>query len=560
MKLALLIISTVSLGGQTGQTKPVITSIVNAASLYQPPIDDDELGLGVAGGSIITIFGKNLSRSTMDSGGFPLPHKLEDTTVTIGDIAAPLFFVSPTQIKAMVPSALGLHKYGHPRGLFRTANVVVHAGESMTEPYKLRVTPRGLGIFTTGSTGCGQGLIYQENPDGSITLNGPNNSADPGKTVLTVVYTGNGIVAAGFPIPPDGEPTPDKGLPTTEGIPFLAEIFNEYQQLFDGWPDIKDSGATGGRLPRTVGTDFTTFRLPDRVPEGCAVPLRLFAQHTTSQNVTISVKKGGGRCVEPPVESIALLTWERTTTSGVESEAVTSELRIEFLASPGKSLPVRQVLPEDFNQATWVELEGPSCPLPADTKLDAGEMTATGPDWGPLTIKPDDANTYRIAIPPNAVREGTFTIRGSGGKDVGRFETTIRIPSPIEPAAYPPGTQIPAFLRAGGTPRFEWKGGDDASWVRVGVLSRPTDANRGDWLREGDARASKGHLWLTVLEFFGLIPAPEAELLFTQDAVTPITFEAPGLTRGGLHRWIYKWRFTGLVVTEKWIGPPYTPY
>jgi uncharacterized protein (TIGR03437 family) len=527
---------------------PRISSIANAASLHRPSTDVDEPGPGVAGASIIAIFGENLSRSTVTPDGFPLPVKLAETSVTIGGIVAPLFFVSPSQINAMVPTGVGF--WSLRLGELRTAPVVVQAGAQATDPYPLRIKQYGLGVFTRDSSGCGQGQIYQRAPDGSVSLNGPDNSADPGKSILTVIATGAGLVWPVIPIPPDGEPTPPSRLPTILGPnPFIAEKFTPFYHLYEQYDP--DSVGIGGRLPGTVATDFRTFRLPENVPEGCAIPLRLHSEHNMSQNVTFSVRRGGGPCVDPPVERIALLTWERSVTSGLEPESVTEELRLEFLEAPGKSLPVREIIPESFNlgMPVWAEMEGPSCPLPVDTRLDAGRITASGPGWGPVTAVPAESNGYRIALPGNAIRAGTFVVRGAGGRDVGPFETTLKIPTAIQPEPLPPGTRIPAYLRAGGRAWFRWTGGDETSWVRVGVLSRPVRAERGDWLHEADRLASRGEVSFWGAEWFGLAPAPDAEVSFTQEAVTPVKFDAPGLTRGGLHRWVYRWRFTGLKVT-----------
>lgn len=53
---------------------------------------------------------------------------------------------------------------------------------------------------------------------------------------------------------------------------------------------------------------------------------------------------------------------------------------------------------------------------------------------------------------------------------------------------------------------------------------------------------------LFVLQYWGYPSSQDAEVTFTQDGVTPVKFDAPGLTRGGLHRYFYKWRYTGLSV------------
>lgn len=85
-------------------------------------------------------------------------------------------------------------------------------------------------------------------------------------------------------------------------------------------------------------------------------------------------------------------------------------------------------------------------------------------------------------------------------------------------------------------------------WVRVGVLSRPTNFGRGDWLWEVDAPATAGGTQIAVSEFFGLARAEDVEAEFTQDPVQAATFTARGLTHGGAHRFVYRWAMTGLRV------------
>ncbi|MCC6389658.1 MAG: hypothetical protein IT167_03565 [Bryobacterales bacterium] len=531
--------------------EPVITSVTNAASYYKPT----EQGLGVAAGSIIAIFGNHLSAETAGADGFPLPTKLGGTSVSIGGVDAVLFYVSPAQINAMVPAVFTIKTF--EKDDFRALPVVVQSGSLASSPYTLRVTQYGLGMFTLDASGCGQALAYQRDQDGTVSLNNVENSADPGKTVITVLGTGAGwaqTVRAGPP-PPDGEPAPPEGLPTAFGpLAFLAEADRWYAFLqfeLTPRPEQDDPERSAGRAPGLVGVDQMTFTVPVNAPEGCAVPIRMVSTHYQSQNATISIHRGGGRCVDPSVESIGLLTWERTVTSGPEPDSVASELRVEFLAASGKKLPTRDVLPQILDMAPrWVGLEGPSCPLPSDTRLDAGPITAQGPDWGPVTARPDASNVYHIPLPPDAIHQGTFVVKGSGGRDVGAFETSVSIPSPIQPSSYPAGTRVPC-CGVYGWPHFTWTGGDDASWVRVGMytpIAPPVKVAQGDWLQERDALASKGQAGFGVTKYSGLPESANAELTITQDAVTPVTFSAPGLTQGGLHRWVYRWRFTGLVV------------
>jgi hypothetical protein len=72
---------------------------------------------------------------------------------------------------------------------------------------------------------------------------------------------------------------------------------------------------------------------------------------------------------------------------------------------------------------------------------------------------------------------------------------------------------------------------------------------RGHTLWELDAPATDRELGFVVLRFYGLPDADDAELTFTQEAMGNAgPFQAPGLSRNGLHRRVYRWRFTGLSV------------
>lgn len=71
-----------------------IFAVVNAASY----------DAGVAPGSIISIFGTGLASQTAQAASVPLPATLGGTSVTISGLGnVPLYFVSPTQINAVVP-------------------------------------------------------------------------------------------------------------------------------------------------------------------------------------------------------------------------------------------------------------------------------------------------------------------------------------------------------------------------------------------------------------------------------------------------------------------------
>jgi uncharacterized protein (TIGR03437 family) len=67
--------------------------VVNAASFA--PITNP-----IAPGEVITLFGSGLAASSVNASSVPLPTTLGNTQVNINGIAAPLYYVTPTQIAA----------------------------------------------------------------------------------------------------------------------------------------------------------------------------------------------------------------------------------------------------------------------------------------------------------------------------------------------------------------------------------------------------------------------------------------------------------------------------
>jgi uncharacterized protein (TIGR03437 family) len=72
-----------------------VTAVVSAGGFRAEP---------VAPGSMISIFGANMSPRAAVAARSPWPKILEFTSVFINGVAAPLEYVSPTQINAQVPS------------------------------------------------------------------------------------------------------------------------------------------------------------------------------------------------------------------------------------------------------------------------------------------------------------------------------------------------------------------------------------------------------------------------------------------------------------------------
>ncbi|MBM3765369.1 MAG: hypothetical protein FJW32_08255 [Acidobacteria bacterium] len=158
-----------------GAARPVISrnGVVNGASFAAGSI---------APGQIVTIFGERMGPATIApfllDNNRRIPTALAGTRVLFGGIAAPLLYVSATQIGAIVPYDIGSRT---------TVDVVVDASGVRSAANDYVVAPAAPGLFTGNATGRGQAAAL--NQDGS--LNGAANPARAG-SVVVLFATGEG--------------------------------------------------------------------------------------------------------------------------------------------------------------------------------------------------------------------------------------------------------------------------------------------------------------------------------------------------------------------------------
>ena len=148
---------------------PALTrqGIVNGANL---------LSQSLAPGSLFTLFGERLAGSTMTVEEFPLPTTLDGTQVLINTVAAPLLYVSPTQINGQVPFGTHLGRGG----------VIVKTGLGMTSSVPADFIEAAPELFLFGED---QAIVLNSD----FTLNTPENPAAQGSKI-SVFFTGQGPV------------------------------------------------------------------------------------------------------------------------------------------------------------------------------------------------------------------------------------------------------------------------------------------------------------------------------------------------------------------------------
>jgi len=150
-------------------------------------------------GSVFVLFGTNLATKAASADTVPFPTKLLTTTVTVNGTAAPLYYVSPTQINAIMP-------WETPGGAL--TSVVVTNGTATSNAAAVYVPATG----TPGIAVYGSNRAVVTNSDG-VTVNSTTAPASVGEEVVAW-FTGGGPVNAASTLKTGG-PAPSGLSPIT---------------------------------------------------------------------------------------------------------------------------------------------------------------------------------------------------------------------------------------------------------------------------------------------------------------------------------------------------------
>lgn len=178
-----------------------ITSVRNGASFQG----------AIAAGSWATIFGTFAGVNTA-TGQTPVGTNLAGVTITVGNLAAPVYFVSPTQINFIVPAAT-------PAGV---QPLQVRTG-SATFDTTIQVLTAAPGLFFQDAATPPKGAVLNQN----FSLNEASNVALRGD-IVQIYATGPGAFTN--PVT-DGGAAPSNPLNTTRSTPqvFIGGVPAEVQ-------------------------------------------------------------------------------------------------------------------------------------------------------------------------------------------------------------------------------------------------------------------------------------------------------------------------------------------
>jgi uncharacterized protein (TIGR03437 family) len=234
---------------------------VNAASFAA--------GAPVAPGSLISIFGIDLTADGDAASGLPLPPKLGGASLRIGGVAVPLVHATPPyQIDAQVPWELAGQT---------AADLTITTDGLAGNHIGVAIAPYAPGIFTADSSGSGQGAVLINS---TTLLAAPQSSPWQGRPAkrgewLNVFCTGLGAVSM--------QPASGAGAPADPPATTLTPVHVKIGGLD---AEVNFSGLAAGY----AGLYQVNVRTPDSAPTGDSIPLSIEIGGVNSNVVTVAIE------------------------------------------------------------------------------------------------------------------------------------------------------------------------------------------------------------------------------------------------------------------------------
>jgi len=223
--------ATIRIAGQVAPNTAPVLAPNGTYDVFHP-----QVGAGLGPGNIVQIYGSGLASAIGIPAVLPLPTIVNGTSVIIGGLAAPLFYVSPAQINAQIPFELTAGSQ---------YQVIVSANGALTTPQPIQLTPAVPAILQFNS-----GAVVAQHPDG--TLISSTSPAAPGEYV-TIYLTGLG--ATDIPVP-SGTASPSNPPANVLDTPVLTLNSAQIPLLF------------AGLTPGLVGLYQIDFQVPQPLADG----------------------------------------------------------------------------------------------------------------------------------------------------------------------------------------------------------------------------------------------------------------------------------------------------
>jgi uncharacterized protein (TIGR03437 family) len=239
-------------------TSPLTGAVIpNAVPLLSPNgtlhVFDSLIGGALAPGTIVAIYGQSLASATVTSNTLPLPTAMSGSSVIIGGMEAPLYYVSPGQIDAQIPFELqSAQQY----------QVIVMANGALTTPQPIQLT-----AATPGLAANPDSTLIAQHSDGSLVT-----QASPARGGEYLVAYLAGLGDTTVPVP-SGTASPSSPLALPSNTLVLTINGTQYPIYF------------AGLTPGLVGLYQMNFQVPTGLAAGNITVV--VSQNDQSSNQTV---------------------------------------------------------------------------------------------------------------------------------------------------------------------------------------------------------------------------------------------------------------------------------
>lgn len=470
-------------------TANITLTVTPAGSPYVDPVvysanNSADYSTVIAQGSLFVIFGYSLGPATLaEVSSFPLPNVLAGTSVTVTSgsttLNCPMIYTSSGQVAAILPSNTPLGE--------AAVNVSYLGVQGYPSYQSITVVQSSVGIFTTTSNGLGAGIFTAL--DG--TLKTYATSAKPGE-VLTAWATGLGPISSPDNMLPTTFPN-FSGVQVWVGgqsAPIVYAGRSGCCAAIDQITFTVPTIANGCNVPVVVtrgGNSSNTVSMPVSATGGACsdtgptLPTSVLTKAAAGQPVKVAAiaigpTSLGGGASAPKVLAKRLSAEFHTPVSEADvarlmqayatrnPKAIRAALtkyasRWKMIDSRTKARIARDLVGQTQegaaaffdtlnNEATATMIASAQLPvtgscvvLPSSIPSSLGRI-GTPLDAGSSLLLTGAANSYMLTHSPNGYHAlfdssvigpgiplGSYTISGTGGKDVGAFSATITVGS-----------------------------------------------------------------------------------------------------------------------------------
>jgi uncharacterized protein (TIGR03437 family) len=417
------------------QAQPSVSSVTNASSY----------NADVARGSWFVIFGTGLGPSAIAiASGAPFPTELSGTRVSFtpasggAAIDCRMWYTSAGQLAALLPSSAAAGAY----------DVRVTYNNQTGAPRRVQVVDRNFGFATQSQNGQGPAQATYGGADLNRFTTGrvANFTTRPARGGDAMVLWGTGLGA---------DPASDVNGGTSGDQTQAGSV----RVIVGG---IEVTPAYAGRSSGSPGLDQINFFVPANVQPSCFVSLQVRAGGRLSNFGSIAVASGGAAsCTASGLTEAQLSRLDQggtLTNASINLNKTSLRLSVPGLGSFDQNT---ESVDASFSRQTVDVVAGGNFVLqqtgacfvirrlgdqetllsgsPGQILNAGARLTLSGPNANNIAINRDPSGTYSADLYSSGfggfggsgtptIVQGTYTVAGTGGPDVGPFSASLAVP------------------------------------------------------------------------------------------------------------------------------------